>query len=1492
MNKKRKAVLLGTMITLALQTGSAYAEKVTEGVYENYVEFGVNEEDEYDEGRATISSKKDDVDVKDKEFTFKNGATIDSSKLYYINSKWDSQHSAGIINTTENNEITINLGNNEKKSKFNLITKTPDYTYWDFNSCVDNGGKININATNTDMNFSVRENENIEESKPNSAHIGILNGSEMNVIGDENKESNLYLEGQITNSSIYMMDSSKLNIKNLNNLKINDEYLNGQNSAIDIGGVLLGEDRSSMTLENINNIEIKPSSEIIDRGIEYGIYMGSGINSRVADVKIKDVEKFQIGDDIDIKENGQLESVADDKVRLVYGIRSDGSDFRIENVDKISINSVAAGIYMGSGYNSSVEDSSNKLKINTNSIYINAIDKKLIDGDSISLVDRNHHTDGVALLSGYISTGYHLGADIDIEAKNNIVFQGDNSAIVLHNMADEGNILKLNANNIVLTGDKEYGIYQWRSNPYEITAGKNISIFGALAGIRNTARYNVDNKIESDGNIEIVSDKYGVQGQSEDIDTEVLSNKDKFINNNNSYIANKDIKILGKDVGLYYKTTNSTEEFFTKEGDIYINGNNIAISSDSYSNMYPESGNLYDKHSTGEHLNLNIKAETGDVFIGDVQNESPINNQGIIFTGKDKFFIDGNKNVFIRSKNEAVEIDKLINGVIKGGEIKIISLEGEGIKSEGTNSLEIGYNKEDDKVTENIYIEGNIGVDLAVNNMGKDEREIGESDTNKTIINANNVDIIGKDYGIRISQDATDMRQERDNNIVDFANRWRNGVLAINAKENIDILATEGTAIDVNGVNKIAINNSYNNKVVGNKTGISLNLSTKIPLNLKEQIKEYKDNSVKAYIRDEYSGIKDSTWNGNLANSLRSELDEAVKKIGQEIGKEYEDFNAFYEDLFKNTIYQENPELVEVINKMNPEGDPLQEYVKATGILEAIGLDVNNLYEYTYGDYVIGTYIYAYAGCNSIEECYDKLVSEGKFEGINTNIDVENSFKLTTGVEGVNTIIGGEKALNADGQVNAVISGGSNVISNYVATPLDEDKEVEPTYAVKAQKEANVDITATNGSNIIQSTGTGIYATDENTIVNVKNETENKEKITQDEANQIVTGEDVAINADNKATVNLTGKNAKNYISGTNSGVISDNQAKVIVEGSSIDIYSSEGTGILAQQTTNINTLDSQENESTTIDLRATDINITGGKYGVKASENSIINIKSEENGSIKVTSWNKEDTKENETASIYAESTENEDAEINIEAEKGSINLQSYNKTVWASGNGGEINIKGGNVNIGAYSIERDGEGQHIAIVAGTNDEETNEKIGKVNVEIVGSGDNNITGDIIGGRSGEVKVKNKGEGALAVTGDILAGNGGAVDISFGNNSFFKGRVDDYQDAGKKADVENGFYDPHFTNEEVKEKGTVNIDLGKGTVWNVTGESWITSLNVNGATIDLLDHENDNSNYAINIGEISGDGRFIVNLDAENLKESQMIYIYGTKEGKKRYVKQ
>lgn len=132
MNKKHKAVLLGTMITLALQTGSAYAEKVTEGVYEDYVEFGTDKEtDEKNKGTATISL--DRSDNKDKIFTFEEGATIDGSKL--LSHSWSEymEDKAGIKNTPDKNliipdkNLIINVGSEkvaDNNYNFNIIGKT------------------------------------------------------------------------------------------------------------------------------------------------------------------------------------------------------------------------------------------------------------------------------------------------------------------------------------------------------------------------------------------------------------------------------------------------------------------------------------------------------------------------------------------------------------------------------------------------------------------------------------------------------------------------------------------------------------------------------------------------------------------------------------------------------------------------------------------------------------------------------------------------------------------------------------------------------------------------------------------------------------------------------------------------------------------------------------------------------------------------------------------------------------------------------------------------------------------------------------------------------------------------------------------------------------------------------------------------------------------------------------------------------------------------
>ena len=1386
MNKKHKAVLLGTMITLALQTGSAYAKTYDEDKYNslydaqskawNYYDIKSDEYNDYVEFGTGSDSDKANSENKEKAsihlgvsdlggtFTFKNGATIDSSERSNTGdyAYFKCYDKAAIANFSKSdssspNKLIVNIGNENgnQKSQFQLNTKSK-LGQDGYGISVGNTSDSEINIKNTD--FYITTSAKVDSyGKPMRFHNGILAADNSNLtinIEDStfNIEGNYHVGIGTENDSV---------------VNINAENTDFNFSSEESRYVISTDYNSQLEIDGNKTTNIKISSDYMP---------GSGLYaSENSSLKIKDIKNINIDgkiDGINAEKNSIIEISADyfsvegekdapNKGIFVY----DGSEVSLDITGDVNINNVCYGIETLRAGISSDPLEKKTVSIKADNIKINAIDYM-----DYGTTDFGTGVGTAVLLA---SNSVLRPREVILDSNQNISLIGEvNGLWIAANTS-----LNLDADkSIEIKGENGYGITTGIHGDYissmsinnkvDINAEDAINIYGKKAGILfsadgSTAQSNgssVDLKSENNSII-IESDDVGI-----DSDNNVHNDMDLTLT------AKSNIEIKGDNNGIRLYYMDGKSNITSETGNIFVMGNETSIIIDSqnkektYSNRYKEELSL--KTEGIEYNDL-----TGNIYIGGTNDENTkidnkngiSNKKGISNVGRNIVNIDANKVLQIEGNEVALEVKKQTDNGIKGKYINIYSDEN-GISTEGVNSLQIGYSEEDGKNTEKITIYGDIGIEQIANTLGeKDNKSYNNEDAiwgenNETIINANNIDIIGNDYGLKIVQEAMAQKLSRENNNDDsYYTMWKNNIVDIEAKDNLNIRADEGTAIDVDGVNKVDISNKKNNNIIGKLNGINLNLNEKIPNIL--PAKEYKSNKVEEMLQ-ENSGCDDEQWNGSYSEIMKKNVESQFN---------VEDLETFYKKLFTDPEYTQNPAISEITSKLDPNGDPLKEILK--GFFGYSEETIESLYVPT-REYYLNNLIYNRG--YTLEEYYDKLVDDGKFKQINSNIDTENSFNLITEDDGINTVVGGEKALNADGQVNAVISGGSNVISNYVATPLDEDKEVEPTYAVKAQKEANVDITATNGSNIIQSTGTGIYATDENTIVNIKNETKNKEKITQDEANQIVSGEDVAINADNKATVNLTGENAKNYISGTNSGVISDNQAKVIVEGSSIDIYSSEGTGILAQQTTNINTLDSQENESTTIDLRATDINITGGKYGVKASENSIINIKSEkENGSIKVTSWNKEDTKENETASIYAESTENEDAEINIEAEKGSINLQSYNKTVWASGNGGEINIKGGNVNIGAYSIERDGEGQHIAIVAGTNDEETNEKIGKVNVEIVGSKDNNITGDIIGGRSGEVKVENRGKGTLAVTGDILAGNGGAVDISFGNNSFY-----------------------------------------------------------------------------------------------------------------------
>lgn len=218
-------------------------------------------------------------------------------------------------------------------------------------------------------------------------------------------------------------------------------------------------------------------------------------------------------------------------------------------------------------------------------------------------------------------------------------------------------------------------------------------------------------------------------------------------------------------------------------------------------------------------------------------------------------------------------------------------------------------------------------------------------------------------------------------------------------------------------------------------------------------------------------------------------------------------------------------------------------------------------------------------------------------------------------------------------------------------------------------------------------------------------------------------------------------------------------------------------------------------------------------------------------------------------------------------------------NKAVWATGNGGDIDITGKTVNVTALG---NGDG-NIAIVAGLEKDNTDDR-STIDINTTGYETSVILGDIIGARNGDVninsKARNTSQGNLFVKGDILSGNGGSVNVNLGNGGYFEGRTDDYQDAGRKEATNNTFFDPHFTNGEVSERGQVNLNFGKNSIWKVTGQSWASTVQSDNALIDLTTAESDRkeAGHALTIENLEGNTNFKMHLDGQR-NNSDMIYI-------------
>lgn len=163
------------------------------------------------------------------------------------------------------------------------------------------------------------------------------------------------------------------------------------------------------------------------------------------------------------------------------------------------------------------------------------------------------------------------------------------------------------------------------------------------------------------------------------------------------------------------------------------------------------------------------------------------------------------------------------------------------------------------------------------------------------------------------------------------------------------------------------------------------------------------------------------------------------------------------------------------------------------------------------------------------------------------------------------------------------------------------------------------------------------------------------------------------------------------------------------------------------------------------------------------------------------------------------------------------------------------------------------------------------------------------IYGDVVSGYGGVINITGENENSgLYMEGNALAANGAELNVDLGKGGTWYGRADDYGDAGYGEDAKDkqNFYNPVFS-DTIYTGGNVNINMGEGSKWYLTGQSWVSSLDVSQGNGDVtIDMERFNKGtHGLTISELKGnsggnvDATFVMDLDHNAHNTSDMLYI-------------
>ena len=472
----------------------------------------------------------------------------------------------------------------------------------------------------------------------------------------------------------------------------------------------------------------------------------------------------------------------------------------------------------------------------------------------------------------------------------------------------------------------------------------------------------------------------------------------------------------------------------------------------------------------------------------------------------------------------------------------------------------------------------------------------------------------------------------------------------------------------------------------------------------------------------------------------------------------------------------------------------------------------------------------------------------GLFAGKNGHIQVDGNLTITSeaansyGIAAKNANLIYGDSLTIEAETTGILSGLGPITSNLEDYPLDTSKNTHGTSVMLGEgKDVSISM---NGNNSYAMYAEGVDDTENN----------NANSITGKELNTLYAVGDMLVENGGSIDLGTTGEKTDN-------------------NGNSWGAY--QLGAVIASGT----------NKVSDTDIKKSTYSLSSANANYISSESVIADA-----GDLN-TSTDDQFNNKSVISALYAE----DGADIKVSSGQSNTfltkadptNPDQLERVIWAY-NGANITVDG-TTTISTDSYKESPNSADIAIAAGTAvgisaGTDFNTPVNRAEVNLNYGAGSSVTGDIIAGYAGEVNISralDAGDAGIQVEGNLLAGNNGILNVDLGNGGTLTGRADDYGDAGVIKDSEHTtFFDPAFSS-GIYKGGAVNLTMGEGSRWNVTGQSWITSVTTDGnAVIDLTGagQERNEGADALTIYNMAGDATFLMHLDGDRTG-SDMLYM-------------